>query len=192
LDLIDHKWVKLRDHRLFPPPLSFHSMAVDSANVIVFGGFDERQNINPNVWIGTSVFDAVTGEVTDLVWSQANIKSAARPAARIRHTAVGLGGQMFLFGGQDVSKLPLGDFWKYQPDSAFWTQFMPASTMAGSVMPSARYSHTLTVVGDSIYLFGGTTSIGIVDDLWVYTPMRNSITQLLPMYPGLTKSHFSW
>lgn len=69
--------------------------------------------------------------------------------------------------------------------------FLTASTPLTGTQPSPRYGHTLTQVGDAIYLFGGMGSVDqhtvgeigdltVLNDLWEFDRGSNEWKRLLP------------
>ncbi len=73
-------------------------------------------------------------------------------------------GQLFLFGGQDVTGNLLGDLWKLDPAQRTWTKIAPRG-----VQPSPRSGASLTYdYKGRLWLFGGETSNGVTNELWIY------------------------
>jgi hypothetical protein len=96
------------------------------------------------------------------VWT--DITPANGPSARSNPSLVwnSADGQAVLFGGStDAGQV--NDLWygTFDGDSFVWSQ---ASVIGDS--PSPRSSHDAVLVGDEIYLFGGTGPNGVLNDLW--------------------------
>lgn len=59
---------------------------------------------------------------------------------------------LYVFGGSADSTLP-SDLHCYDLDSQVWSNIIPESD---SQIPSGRVFHAAAVIGDSMYVFGGT------------------------------------
>lgn len=75
-----------------------------------------------------------------------------RPARRYGHTMVTHDRFLYVFGGSADSTLP-NDLHCYDLDSQVWSNIIPESD---SQIPSGRVFHAAAVIGDSMYVFGGT------------------------------------
>jgi len=104
--------------------------------------------------------------------------STATPPPRNSHTAVVFGGQLVIFGGfyHNASQGEVScndpaddcfyynDIWIYSPNADKWTQLMPYGDA-----PQPRWGHSASVIGEDMYIFGGTTAAGtVLNDLWGY------------------------
>ncbi|XP_046979238.1 leucine-zipper-like transcriptional regulator 1 isoform X1 [Schistocerca americana] len=74
------------------------------------------------------------------------------PARRYGHTMVAYDRHLYVFGGAADSTLP-NDLHCYDLDTQTWSVVMPASD---SQVPSGRLFHAAAVIGDAMYIFGGT------------------------------------
>jgi uncharacterized protein (TIGR03437 family) len=74
-------------------------------------------------------------------------------------------GRLVIFGGNGNSLL--SDTWEYDVRSGSWRQ----TTITGSV-PSPRHRHETATAGDrgTIFFFGGSTSSGSTNELWMLGP----------------------
>lgn len=59
---------------------------------------------------------------------------------------------LYVFGGAADSTLP-NDLFSYDLDSQVWSVIIPAQE---STIPSGRLFHAAAVIGDAMYIFGGT------------------------------------
>lgn len=104
------------------------------------------------------------------------------PPARVYHslTAVGTGQSVhetrllltravcYVFGGRSSPTKPMADMWrlKIEQDVTTWN-----CIQAAGCCPAARWRHTCTNIGDSLYVFGGKAKEGLADgDLYKFTP----------------------
>jgi N-acetylneuraminic acid mutarotase len=101
-------------------------------------------------------------------WSQVTV-SGQSPSARALH-AMGYdptNGTILLFGGRSATGSPLNDLWRFDPDTATWTEITDTG-------PSARFGHSLAYFSNigAFVLVGGTEDAGdtILDDTWLYLP----------------------
>ncbi|XP_026473112.1 leucine-zipper-like transcriptional regulator 1 [Ctenocephalides felis] len=74
------------------------------------------------------------------------------PPRRYGHTMVAYDRHLYVFGGAADSTLP-NDLHCFDLDTQVWSVVMPA---AESNVPSGRLFHASTVIGDAMYIFGGT------------------------------------
>ncbi|MFO1077210.1 MAG: kelch repeat-containing protein [Planctomycetota bacterium] len=105
------------------------------------------------------------GSGRTMAWNGSwQVRSTGGPSPRIDAALAPLGTDMVLFGGLDVSYLPLyamyDQTWRWNGQS--WTQAMPAHA------PSPRYGHAMVATGGTILLFGGVATTGLAGDTWRY------------------------
>ncbi|KAF2894638.1 hypothetical protein ILUMI_11536 [Ignelater luminosus] len=74
------------------------------------------------------------------------------PARRYGHTMVAFDRHLYVFGGAADSTLS-NDLHCFDLDSQTWSVILPA---ADSFVPSGRLFHAAAVVGDAMFIFGGT------------------------------------
>ncbi|KAK5643249.1 hypothetical protein RI129_007094 [Pyrocoelia pectoralis] len=74
------------------------------------------------------------------------------PARRYGHTMVAFDRHLYVFGGAADSTLS-NDLHCFDLDSQIWSVVLPA---CDSVVPSGRLFHAAAVVGDAMFIFGGT------------------------------------
>jgi hypothetical protein len=123
------------------------------------------------------------------------------PLPRSHHTISVVKGRAYIFGGESepgrladnamhVIILPSSGVLE-----ADYTTYPARSANGLDDVPSPRKGHTSTVIGDSIYLFGGEGE-GVTDEkgrIWVYHTVRNTWTYLDPasdtLYPSQRTGH---
>ena len=120
--------------------------------------------------------------------------TAPRPAPRNSHTLVAVGGTLLLFGGfsHDIAKggmysqcskaadncVYYDDLWSMRAPvridadaprlaASGWSKVQ--SRGAGGAAPVGRFGHAASVIGSSMYLFGGASKPGtVLRDVWVW------------------------
>lgn len=125
-----------------PGPRASHSAVAYGDNVVVFGGYNGDQEYYNEVFL----YNVARGEWVPC--SERAIHNA--PKARCGHAAVGFGHEMYVFGG-------MGPKEHYKDVSVFdmrTEQWVTGLSFKGEP-PAPRNSHTMTVVGNKAYVFGG-------------------------------------
>jgi N-acetylneuraminic acid mutarotase len=125
-----------------------------SESVYLFGGCSSGFGPCPqgDLWS----FDLKSNTWTELVPTGPAPSARENPALVVEPRTGGL----ILFGGNAGG--PVNDLWKYDPAANTWNEI----TLAG---PSARKSHDAVydAAHNRLFLFGGSTANGAVNDLWV-------------------------
>lgn len=180
-------------------PRASAGMAVVKDELVVFGGYEECFNSAStcdNVWYDDLyAFDLKTSR-----WRRGNT-AGPRPEPRGYMGQVGHKGTAIVYGGGSYgTKLAdltvFGDMWQYFPPGSMGGERWVERPQIGG--PGPRLGPGLEVVGDSIYLFGGVSSILLSDrgaipgtpldpdllerhnDLWRYDLATSRWTQLTP------------
>ncbi|KTF83230.1 hypothetical protein cypCar_00041502 [Cyprinus carpio] len=96
---------------------------------------------------GVYCFDIVT-----LTWEK--LLTAGVCLRTLRHAAAALGNNIYVYGGI-LDGVSTDDLMMFNTVSLNW---MPIKTTGA--LPSARYGHSLAVVGEQIFLFGGCSEDG--------------------------------
>ncbi len=115
----------------------------------------------------------VTGNQLQGVYTQRNGGATVRSA----HTAVEIGGEMYVFGGSDspayLNYSARNDLWRYTPGTNTWTQRAAGAT--------ARFNHAAVAYNGKMYVAGGVqvsggSSDGLADaaTFYVYDPATNT------------------
>lgn len=112
------------------------------------------------------------------------------PARRFGGSWTGADGRFWLFGGVDTDfNTKRNDLWVYDPATEMWT-WMKGSSLtnqagvfgtqgvpADANTPSSRSpAVTWTDANGKLWLFGGSSSAGLMNDLWRYDPATNQWT----------------
>jgi N-acetylneuraminic acid mutarotase len=142
-----------------------HATIELDGKLYVFGGYGVNGSVND-----LHVYDPATGEWNDL----SRPTSGNPPSVRSFHSAVEVGGKMYVFGGYGVGYL--NDLHVYDPATREWTDL---STPTSGTAPSARYAHSAVELGGKMYVLGGYAHGGsYLNDLHVYDPATGEWTDL--------------
>jgi len=106
-----------------------------------------------------------------------NVSPATAPGERCLHAACydALRHRMIMYGGQDNAGA-LDDLWALDLDTDTWTELTPAVKPSGRFFASMVYdaaNHRATV-------FGGQTTLALVNQVWVFDLWTSKWTQLAP------------
>ncbi|MBI3743849.1 MAG: hypothetical protein HY261_06125 [Chloroflexi bacterium] len=99
-------------------------------------------------------------------WADVSPQSGMRPIKRCLHRCSydTQSSGMLLFGGQSNEIAFLGDLWRYDPVSKTWTEQKP-----DGFTPAPRmFSSFDAVASGRFVVYGGNTTTGPVDDVWLY------------------------
>ncbi|KAJ3359308.1 hypothetical protein HDU91_004962 [Kappamyces sp. JEL0680] len=111
--------------------------------------------------------DVWSYSIEDRYWTKLETRGS-KPCARVVRSVGYLPekGRLYVFGGGLQNSQPVDDVFTYCLDlkSLFWVKVSGLQ----SVQPRARLGHSLTMVGSSMYLFGGLAHDTALDDLWVF------------------------
>lgn len=140
-----------------------HTGAVINGKIYIFGGSDGYSIRND-----LHIYDPELN-----TWSSINPSGTLEP--RRSHTASVIAGKLYIFGGlQSNVTTRRNDLHVYDPATNAWSEI----TSNGS-LPSARFSHTASVVDGKLYIFGGHDG-SLHNDLHVYDPTLNTWSPITP------------
>lgn len=97
------------------------------------------------------------------------------PSAREGHSMVPIDSLVYLFGGQDGNKSVFNQLTVFDPAMQIWDEEEPVNSP-----PTARSGHKAIVKDGKMYVFFGTGSSGVLDDIWEYNPAAGEWTQIVP------------
>mmetsp|Transcript_4698 Transcript_4698/g.10235 ORF Transcript_4698/g.10235 Transcript_4698/m.10235 type:complete len:548 (-) Transcript_4698:199-1842(-) len=148
LDVKTFTWSKPACSGTAPIEREGHTAAVVARKIFIFAGTWVDDDDNSNY-----LHDLLVLEVDSMSWSQP-ATTGERPSQREGHTASAVGSHMVIFGGAGLDKedaaINLSDMHILDTISMSWSQ--PSITGAP---PQERRYHTASVVGSTIYVFGG-------------------------------------
>ncbi|CEI92921.1 hypothetical protein RMCBS344292_07168 [Rhizopus microsporus] len=131
-----------------PSPRAGHISVVYDNKLYIFGGINASHLYN-DIWC----LDLVTR-----VWSQVEAVGYI-PAPRESCAAALVDDTIYIFGGRGLNGFTLGDLYAFRIKSRRWYTFQNMGSP-----PSARYGATLTLNQNKIFVFGGDSLYGKVDD----------------------------
>eukprot|EP00300_Choanocystis_sp_HF-7_P039484 c5831_g1_i1.p1 GENE.c5831_g1_i1~~c5831_g1_i1.p1 ORF type:complete len:1289 (+),score=196.02 c5831_g1_i1:22-3888(+) len=189
-DLSSLEWTNLAAHSSDSPaarsgcslslaPPQYHDSALDATQkkkglppvhdeaVVLFGGSSVDSESLNDMW----AFHLTTSE-----WAQILGQGDVRPPARDNHASVVYDGRIFVFGGisagpnpQTPHKLRVSlaspSLWSFSFVTNHWQLIRAAS----GLHPLPRVAHTLSVVGGTLWLYGGQASNRVFESLWTFS-----------------------
>ena len=182
LDLARQQWVQINAHAHFPVARSFHASAITFGAIFMFGGTNSAGAVLGDMWQATLQPNGDNTQIEALAWKL--IASAVTPPPRSHHAMVTANGQIFLFGGlataQRVSTSILGDLWAFQTPASWRLVTGAGAASLGAVSPTGRYGHSLAANSGStlVYMFGGVSTAGFLDELWQLDAAAGAWTQI--------------
>ncbi|POG61098.1 hypothetical protein GLOIN_2v1706619 [Rhizophagus irregularis DAOM 181602=DAOM 197198] len=130
-----------------------------------------QYTINDKLYLfGGISHDKTTNDVFTIEINTLNVlpvfSSGAIPKPRCLHTQVNVGANLFVFGGKlDNSNEKLdNDIYILDTDAKDMKFVWSKPSMSGS-LPDGRYGHTSTLIGTTVYIFGGQDYMNHLNDL---------------------------
>jgi len=169
-DFLEYKytWYKIVDVGMPPKSRYGHSSILFENQMIIFGGFDVLNYFN----------DIHSFNLTNYSWSELYPRNPfVSPEPRYLHGTALVNDRMYIFGGKGKSET-LDDFWYFSFYEENWVKIeLPPDSEA--IRPGKRHSCCMNVIGNDIYIFGGTDGSGnILNDFWKYNITDNKFVQL--------------
>ena len=202
LDLNTNSWSELATTGA-PTPRLFQSALWDQARqrMVIHGGADEGAFFNnAQYYDEVYVLDVDTG-----TWTRLDDPMNERPDGRfwggLVHDTKHDG--YLLFGGHDDGLLGnRNDLWSFDPDLATWTQielgdtynkpangfcsFPPDFTNVAMEVPERRNAHIWVAGQETVWLSGGKTDCGVVDDVMALDLESLTWTEVDPATVGVS------
>ena len=130
-----------------------------------------------------SVFNSPTSishSIDDGRWQKVQVFDDESPGRR--HSAAGVVycGKWFLHGGVGPQSAEHDDMWEFDPTTYAWTKIEPVD----GIVPPKRWGHTAVLYKDSIFIYGGFNSTGLLNDVWEY-----QLGLVLPSTPLLSEGN---
>lgn len=84
--------------------------------------------------------------------------------------------KLYVFGGSSEGSFYYDDLWEFDLDKTYWKKITPVSLSR----PEARFAFCLFSDSENglIYLFGGESSLGCLNDMWAYSAKIMTWTKL--------------
>lgn len=143
------EWPRISHEPDAPSQRAFHSSCVyKNSQLVIFGGS------TPAYLNDVHILD------TDKCkWTRANAKGPP-PLPRAGHSAVMVSKYMFVFGGEKTKHERLNDVQALNLDNLTWSPVKTTNTPAGRRLHAAEFD------GERMWVFGGETDTGLVNELW--------------------------
>ena len=176
-NLYTEQWSKhmIPESELCPPhALSACAVAIKEC-VFLFGGYDSEQRI-----VSNELWKLIKSSEGLFTWCKVNTENSAKPSPRRKHSGWTCSEKLCIFGGLGSSVGGYlndnrgGAFVKYFNDMHFNNQLLSFNPSckewvdlkcSGSV-PSPRAAQASTVIGVTVWLYGGYNASGTLDDLY--------------------------
>jgi len=154
------------------PKLAHHGLAAVGRYLYAFGG-----SIAPGLYVDS----LYRWDDSVLTWTKlSRLIQGDLPQARCHHGFTASNGFLYTFGGLSSSGL-LSDTYRFDPLNLSWSNLSLNIKNAG---PEPRKGLGFTAIGQNLYLFGGWSSRGIVNDLWMFDTVNFSWDDLSLDYAG--------
>ncbi len=142
-----------------------------SNSILVFGGattFPFDEGILGDMWI----YDLAANQWTP-------IDSIQLPSPRAGHASVYSTNDdaVYIFGGIGASGELLSDFWRFDVGNSVWNEVAPEGKQ-----PSVRTNAQLVALASKLFMFGGFSSNGALDDSWSYAITLDTCLECDPGY----------
>jgi N-acetylneuraminic acid mutarotase len=153
----DRVWRKVKAAAgvLVPAARVGHAAVVADDSMFIIGGQDNKGGFYGDMY---SLRIAATNADDAHVWHKIGESEAI---GRANHSAVVYGGCIVVYGGVGANDTLHDDVIKYSFESDKWTRMK-----TNGLAPPARASHSATVCGNSMYVFGGNTPYGPSNELF--------------------------
>eukprot|EP01061_Rhynchopus_euleeides_P005956 TRINITY_DN15050_c0_g1_i2.p1 TRINITY_DN15050_c0_g1~~TRINITY_DN15050_c0_g1_i2.p1 ORF type:complete len:418 (+),score=144.22 TRINITY_DN15050_c0_g1_i2:239-1492(+) len=150
------------------PAVTEQTTVLFRESIYLFGGYYEQEGRKSHLYCISGLEDPVPS-VAMLCADDPN-----KPPPRSSHTAVVHGTSMYVFGGWD-KVIPKNDLYQLDLIDYQWRcVHSDCPEGAGVDVPSARRAHCAFVIGDSMYVFGGTTRM-LNEDVECPTDTMNAL-----------------
>ncbi|CUA69765.1 Tip elongation aberrant protein 1 [Rhizoctonia solani] len=157
-----------------PSPRGLHQGVLNGYQLVVWGGIPSH-NRSSGLAQDNSVYVLNTSSNK---WSKRDIRPA--PTARFWHAACLCGDKLMVFGGAESYDQVLNDLWsldltKLDQHNFTWERVEVAN---GSPTPAKRGGHAMVTYQDKLYVFGGFTGKGSLNDMWCFDLTTRVWTEL--------------
>ncbi|KAJ8752250.1 hypothetical protein K2173_003886 [Erythroxylum novogranatense] len=165
LDLVTKEWISPECKGTPPSPRESHTATlIGDAKMVIFGGSGEGE---ANYLNDVHVLDLKT-----MTWSPPIELKGDIPVQRDSHSAVAIGNQLFVYGGDRGDRYH-GGVDVLDMDKLTWTKLH-----AQGSSPGVRAGHTAVNIGNKIYIVGGVGDKHYYNDIWILESSSCSWTQL--------------
>lgn len=151
LDLKTMEWRYLKTKGEPPSYRDFHSGTPIGDYMYIFGG--RGNQLGPHHSMDEVYCDQIVFlDTRAQTWHRPDV-TGFRPVGRRSHSAFTYKGNLFIFGGfNGILKMHYNDLLRYDPENCRWCVVRPRGHG-----PCARRRQSCCVIGDRVFLFGGTS-----------------------------------
>ena len=195
-DLVSERWERL-DADAAAGKRLFHAAAIsdDGKTMYVFGGADD------NAYTGPFFSDLWSYDVSSGLWTE--LDEGSGPLGRIMPDLLfdGERNRLLLWSGHDDGNLGnTNEMWAWDLDGSGWTQIEDGDSYENPAFgfcnfpadfvdpdlnaPERRYFGAGAMSEDDIYIFGGKTDCGQVNDVWMWSLRDEEWTERSPATSG--------
>ncbi|KAL3068030.1 hypothetical protein niasHT_038020 [Heterodera trifolii] len=149
-------WKKLKTEGESPQYRDFHAACVLGGKMYVFGGrSDEMGQLHTSHDVYCDKLHCL--DLKTLRWHRPEVKEpTTAPCGRRSLTMWTYREAIYIFGGyQSIRNAHFNDLWRFDPTTNRWAELLPSGQM-----PSPRRRQCTVLVGDRVFLFGGTMPNG--------------------------------
>uniref|UniRef100_A0A7E4VZJ0 Kelch domain-containing protein n=1 Tax=Panagrellus redivivus TaxID=6233 RepID=A0A7E4VZJ0_PANRE len=144
-------WEHLTPSGPAPSHRDFHASCILGNKMYIFGGRGDEQ-LTYQEMLDTYCDKLYALDLVNNEWEEVKAEGD-RPSGRRSHSMWTYNGQLYLFGGYtSTNEKHFNDFYVFNPETKTWTRQKPVGQD-----PSPRRRQCSAVVGDRVFLFGGTT-----------------------------------
>ncbi|EGR29299.1 kelch motif family protein, putative [Ichthyophthirius multifiliis] len=166
-----YKWEKIsnKGNKPYPGPLMRHTAVVFQDKMYIFGGNKQSLKSTNDIWTYDYIYDE---------WQNVEPKDQIKPLEIDSHCATvdDTRACMYIFGG--FSNARNGGYqdklWQFNFDSFSWQEIGEQSKQK----PSKRAGASITILGQAIYMFGGTIVDKKFNDIWKFNTHENQWEQI--------------
>ncbi|GBM95091.1 Kelch domain-containing protein 3 [Araneus ventricosus] len=148
LDLITFRWQEVQTFGFLPCKRDFHTASVIGSCMYIFGGRSSEDEDEPEFY----PCDIIYLDTNTMKWTTP-VNEGSVPCGRRSHSAIVFNNEIYIFGGYDGNREQhMNDVYKYNPVTSVWTEMKVLGKP-----PHPRRRHCSVLVGDIVYLFGGSS-----------------------------------
>jgi tRNA wybutosine-synthesizing protein 3 len=143
-----------------------HSAVIYGDEIVVFGGQGLVENGKTSRLADVQIFsignDGTSLSLIKNITSNQNNASVA-PSARCYHTATVYKNKMYVYGGRTSPINAFDDLYIFDLKTHEWNL---AEFDSASAAPVGRWSHSATLLGSNLYIYGGRNETKVLNDLY--------------------------
>ncbi|XP_054706204.1 kelch domain-containing protein 3-like [Uloborus diversus] len=152
LNLETFVWEEINVSGNIPTGRDFHTASAIGNKMYIFGGRSFFDEINPSALNEYYCNKIIRFNTESMLWEAPDV-SGDIPCGRRSHSAVVYQDELYIFGGYNAgNNKHLNDLYKFNPETGEWTKLV-----AIGEGPCPRRRHCACVVGNQMFLFGGSS-----------------------------------